>query len=148
MPVNLAPIDPAALFPVAGVTLSYAEAAVKKPGRKDVLLIELAQGCQVVGVFTRNRFCAAPVHLCRSHLASGLPMRALVVNTGNANAGTGEDGRQRALAADHRASLERLYLLALETDPQRQVTVWQSASENFGSGVSAEKLRRDRKSVV
>lgn len=98
MPVNLAPIDPAALFPVAGVTLSYAEAAVKKPGRKDVLLIELAQGCQVVGVFTRNRFCAAPVHLCRSHLASGLPMRALVVNTGNANAGTGEDGRQRALA--------------------------------------------------
>lgn len=98
MPVNLAPIDPAALFPVTGVTLSYAEAAVKKPGRKDVLLIELAQGCQVVGVFTRNRFCAAPVHLCRSHLASGLPMRALVVNTGNANAGTGEDGRQRALA--------------------------------------------------
>lgn len=98
MPVNLAPIDPAALFPVAGVTLSYAEAAVKKPGRKDVLLIELAEGCQVVGVFTRNRFCAAPVHLCRSHLASGLPMRALVVNTGNANAGTGEDGRQRALA--------------------------------------------------
>ena len=98
MPVNLAPIDPAALFPIAGVTLSYAEAAVKKPGRKDVLLIELAQGCQVVGVFTRNRFCAAPVHLCRSHLASGLPMRALVVNTGNANAGTGEDGRQRALA--------------------------------------------------
>ena len=98
MPVNLAPIDPAALFPVAGVTLSYAEAAVKKPGRKDVLLIELAEGCQVVGVFTRTRFCAAPVHLCRSHLASGLPMRALVVNTGNANAGTGEDGRQRALA--------------------------------------------------
>ncbi len=98
MPVNLAPIDPAALFPIAGVTLSYAEAAVKKPGRKDVLLIELAEGCQVVGVFTRNRFCAAPVHLCRSHLASGLPMRALVVNTGNANAGTGEDGRQRALA--------------------------------------------------
>ena len=98
MPVNLAPIDPAALFPVAGVTLSYAEAAVKKPGRKDVLLIELVEGCQVVGVFTRNRFCAAPVHLCRSHLASGLPMRALVVNTGNANAGTGEDGRQRALA--------------------------------------------------
>lgn len=98
MPVNLAPIDPAALFPIAGVTLSYAEAAVKKPGRKDVLLIELVEGCQVVGVFTRNRFCAAPVHLCRSHLASGLPMRALVVNTGNANAGTGEDGRQRALA--------------------------------------------------
>lgn len=98
MPVNLAPIDPAALLPVAGVTLSYAEAAVKKPGRKDVLLIELAAGSQVAGVFTRNRFCAAPVHLSRAHLASGQPTRALVVNTGNANAGTGEDGRQRALA--------------------------------------------------
>ena len=55
-----------------------------------MLLIELAAGSQVAGVFTRNRFCAAPVHLSRAHLASGQPIRALVVNTGNANAGTGE----------------------------------------------------------
>ena len=96
MPVNLAPLDPASLYPVAGVRLGYAEAGIKKPGRKDVLLIELAPGSRVAGVFTQNRFCAAPVQVCREVLASGTEVRALVVNTGNANAGTGADGLSRA----------------------------------------------------
>lgn len=96
MPVNLPVLNPAELPAVAGVSLAYAEAGIKKPGRKDVLLMTLAQGSTVAGVFTKNRFCAAPVHLCREHLASGEAIRAIVVNTGNANAGTGEEGRQRA----------------------------------------------------
>ena len=98
MPVNLAPPSPESLFPVAGVELGTAMAGVRKPGRKDVLLIRLAPGASVAGVFTQNRFCAAPVILAKRHLASGRPVRALVVNTGNANAGTGEDGLRRALA--------------------------------------------------
>ena len=96
MPVNLPVLNPAELPAVAGVSLAYAEAGIKKPGRKDVLLMTLAEGSTVAGVFTKNRFCAAPVHLCREHLASGEAIRAIVVNTGNANAGTGEGGRQRA----------------------------------------------------
>lgn len=96
MPVNLPVLNPAELPAVAGVSLAYAEAGIKKPGRKDVLLMTLAEGSAVAGVFTKNRFCAAPVHLCREHLASGEAIRAIVVNTGNANAGTGEEGRQRA----------------------------------------------------
>lgn len=96
MPVNLPVLNPAELPAVAGVSLAYAEAGIKKPGRKDVLLMTLAEGSTVAGVFTKNRFCAAPVHLCREHLTSGEAIRAIVVNTGNANAGTGEEGRQRA----------------------------------------------------
>lgn len=96
MPVNLPVLNPAELPAVAGVSLAYAEAGIKKPGRKDVLLMTLAEGSTVAGVFTKNRFCAAPVHLCREHLASGEAIRTIVVNTGNANAGTGEEGRQRA----------------------------------------------------
>lgn len=98
MPVNLQQPDRSRLFPVPGVTLAVAEAGVKQAKRRDVLVLELAPACRVAGVFTRNRFCAAPVILSRAHLASGQPIRALVVNTGNANAGTGEDGRQRARA--------------------------------------------------
>ncbi len=97
MPVNLAAIDPSQLFPVAGVRLGYAMAGIKKPGRKDVLVMELAEGSEVAGVFTLNRFCAAPVRICQEHLASGDAIRALVINTGNANAGTGQEGRNRAL---------------------------------------------------
>jgi glutamate N-acetyltransferase/amino-acid N-acetyltransferase len=96
MPVNLAPPDPKSLHPVAGVTLGVAEANVRKPNRKDLLVIRLDDGARVAGVFTRNRFCAAPVILARRHLAQGGAIRALVVNTGNANAGTGEDGMRRA----------------------------------------------------
>ena len=98
MPVNLSAPDPARLVPVPGVRLSVTQAGIKKPGRDDVLVIELADGARVAGVFTQNRFCAAPVMLCRERLAAGQPMRALIVNTGNANAGTGEDGRGRAEA--------------------------------------------------
>jgi glutamate N-acetyltransferase/amino-acid N-acetyltransferase len=92
------------LLPVAGVELGYAEAGIKKPGRKDVLVMRLAEGSHVAGVFTTNRFCAAPVTLCKQHLAAvaksvvqdGNGIRALVVNTGNANAGTGETGLANA----------------------------------------------------
>ncbi len=92
MAVNLAAPDPAALLPVAGVDLGWAEAGIRKPGRKDLLVVRLSGQSAVAGVFTRNRFCAAPVTVCREHLAGSAPIRALVVNTGNANAGTGEQG--------------------------------------------------------
>jgi glutamate N-acetyltransferase/amino-acid N-acetyltransferase len=91
MTVNYATPSPESLHPVAGVRLGVTEAHVRKPDRKDLLLIELDAGAAVAGVFTRNRFCAAPVTLCRAHLARG-GIRAMVVNTGVANAGTGEPG--------------------------------------------------------
>lgn len=95
MPVNLSAPDPSKLFPVAGVRLGIAEAGVRKANRKDLTVILLDEGASVGGVFTSNRFCAAPVQVCREHLQKGGPIRALVVNTGNANAGTGEDGLAR-----------------------------------------------------
>ncbi|MES2012481.1 MAG: bifunctional glutamate N-acetyltransferase/amino-acid acetyltransferase ArgJ [Pseudomonadota bacterium] len=96
MPVNLSAPTAHKLLPVKGVKLGFAEAAVRKLNRKDVLVMTLAEGSHVAGVFTQNQFCAAPVLLCKTHLASGLPIRALLVNTGCANAGTGEDGLNRA----------------------------------------------------
>ena len=96
MAVNLARPEAASLHPVAGVRVGVAAAGIKKPGRKDLLLIALDPGATVAGVFTRNRFCAAPILVAKEHLASGSAIRALVVNTGNANAGTGEDGLARA----------------------------------------------------
>ena len=98
MPVNLAPLDPISLHPVAGIELGVAMAGVRKANRRDLLLVRLRQGSTAAGVFTRNRFCAAPVVLAKRHLAAGEGVRALVVNTGNANAGTGEDGLVRATA--------------------------------------------------
>jgi glutamate N-acetyltransferase / amino-acid N-acetyltransferase len=95
MAVNLSPPDASQLFSVPGLELSIARAGIKKPGRKDLLLIRLAPGATAAGVFTKNRFCAAPVLLARKHLKN--PVRALVVNTGNANAGTGEEGLRRAM---------------------------------------------------
>jgi len=95
MAVNLPPPDPASLHPVAGVELGVAMAGIKKPNRRDLLVMRLAPGSTVAGVFTRNRFCAAPVVICRKNLRN--KVRALVVNTGNANAGTGADGMKRAL---------------------------------------------------
>ena len=94
MAVNLAPPVPAQLHPVAGVELGVAMAGVRKLNRLDLLVLRLAPGASVAGVFTRNRFCAAPVMLAKKNLAN--EVRALVVNTGNANAGTGKDGLQRA----------------------------------------------------
>ncbi len=83
---------------VAGVALGWAEAGIRKANRKDVLVVRVDEGSTVAGVFTRNRFCAAPVQVCREHLAAGKGIRALVVNTGNANAGTGEPGLVSARA--------------------------------------------------
>jgi glutamate N-acetyltransferase/amino-acid N-acetyltransferase len=84
-------------FPITGVELGIASAGIKKPGRKDIVLFSLAEGTQVAGIFTRNQFCAAPVTLSRKHLAAGTP-RYLLINTGNANAGTGERGLADASA--------------------------------------------------
>ncbi|AKZ61359.1 ornithine acetyltransferase [Herbaspirillum hiltneri N3] len=89
------------LKPVAGIELGYAEAGVRKANRKDLLVMKLAPGATIAGVFTLNRFCAAPVQVCKTHLeqaTDAAPIRALVINTGNANAGTGEEGLARANA--------------------------------------------------
>jgi glutamate N-acetyltransferase / amino-acid N-acetyltransferase len=104
MAVNLSPPDPAHLYVVPGLDLGTAKAGIRKAGRRDLLLMRLAPTSTVAAVFTRNRFCAAPVAVCREHLGlvgggAVLPIRALVVNTGCANAGTGEQG-----LADARAS--------------------------------------------
>lgn len=96
MPVNLTAPAAHSLLPVKGLQLGFAEAHIRKPNRKDVLVIQLDAGSRVAGVFTTNQFCAAPVTLCKQHLKTGKEIRALVVNTGNANAGTGEEGLQRA----------------------------------------------------
>ena len=95
MPVNYTTPAPDQLFPVAGVRLGVAEAGIRKANRRDLTLIELAPGSRVAGVFTKNRFCAAPVHVCREHLKQE-GIRALVINTGIANAGTGEPGMEAA----------------------------------------------------
>ncbi|TCS36914.1 glutamate N-acetyltransferase [Paucimonas lemoignei] len=96
MAVNLPLPVPAHLKPVAGIELGHAEAGVRKANRKDLLVMRLAPTASVAGVFTTNRFCAAPVQVCKAHLEalrfSDAPIRALVINTGNANAGTGEAG--------------------------------------------------------
>jgi len=102
MPVNLPEINPALLAPIHGIRLGWAESNIKQPNRKDLLVIEIAEGSTVSGVFTQNRFCAAPVTLCKKHLTAvknndiegthGSGIKALVINTGNANAGTGEQG--------------------------------------------------------
>jgi len=99
MPVNYATPAADQLFSVAGVRLGVAEAEIRKKNRRDLTLVALDAGCTVAGVFTQNRFCAAPVQLCRNHLAAGKEIRALVINTGIANAGTGEPGRQTAQAS-------------------------------------------------
>lgn len=95
MPVNLSAPDPAALFAVPGVRIGVAEAGVRKANRKDLTVVLIDEGSAVGGVFTQNRFCAAPVQVCRAHLAASYGIRAMVINTGNANAGTGEDGLMR-----------------------------------------------------
>ncbi|MDD2949088.1 MAG: bifunctional glutamate N-acetyltransferase/amino-acid acetyltransferase ArgJ, partial [Rugosibacter sp.] len=106
MPVNYKTPDAASLLPVAGVRLGTAEAEIRKKNRRDLTLIELAPGSQVAGVFTQNRFCAAPVTVCREHLAASPAIRALVINTGIANAATGEAGM--AAARDSCAGVAQL----------------------------------------
>ncbi|KNH07259.1 Glutamate N-acetyltransferase / N-acetylglutamate synthase [Candidatus Burkholderia brachyanthoides] len=134
MAVNFPSIDPAKLHPVAGVTLGWAEAHIRKPNRKDVLVIRVDEGATVAGVFTQNRFCAAPVTVCREHLAAagkgGKGIRVLVVNTGNANAGMGEPGM--VVAKETCAELARLAGL----DAQQILP--------FSTGVILEPLPIDR----
>ncbi|MER2552883.1 MAG: bifunctional glutamate N-acetyltransferase/amino-acid acetyltransferase ArgJ [Thauera sp.] len=97
MAVNLVTPNPVDLNPVAGVRLGVAEAGIRKANRRDLTVIELAAGSRVAGVFTKNRFCAAPVQVCKAHIPGGA-IRALVINTGVANAGTGEPGLANAQA--------------------------------------------------
>jgi glutamate N-acetyltransferase/amino-acid N-acetyltransferase len=92
MPVNYTPPTPEQLLPVRGVTLGTAAAGIKRWTRDDVLLMTLLPDSRAAGVFTQNRFCAAPVMVCREHLARGGNTRALLINAGNANAGTGDAG--------------------------------------------------------
>lgn len=96
MPVNLSAPDQAELYAIAGVRIGVTEAGVRKANRKDLTVVLLDEGASVAGVFTQNRFCAAPVQVCREHLSAGRGIRAMVINTGNANAGTGHDGLKRA----------------------------------------------------
>jgi len=128
MAVNLPPPDAKSLHPVPGVELGIAMAGIKKPGRKDLLVMRLAPGAAVAGVFTQNRFCAAPVILAKKHLKN--PVRALVVNTGNANAGTGKDGLRRAL------SVCAALASTLQCKPQQVLP--------FSTGVIMEPLPVDR----
>ena len=130
MPVNLKIPEAANLRPVAGVELGIAEAGIRKARRRDVLVMRIAPAATVSGVFTANRFCAAPVSLCREHLAAGRGVRALVVNTGNANAGTGATGLLNARATC--AALAR----ALGVEEQQVLP--------FSTGVIMEQLPMDR----
>ena len=130
MAVNLLAPDPLQIHPVPGVRIGIAMAGVRKAGRRDLTVMTLAEGSQVAAVFTQNRFCAAPVQLCRRHLASGAGIRALVINTGNANAGTGEDGLARA-EATCAALAQRLGSMPAQVLP-------------FSTGVIMEPLPVDR----
>lgn len=102
MTVNFCATDPADLLDIPGVRLGAAEAGIRKAGRLDLSVLLIDEGASVSGVFTQNRFCAAPVQVCREHLercaSMGLSVRALLINTGNANAGTGQEGLQRSRA--------------------------------------------------
>jgi glutamate N-acetyltransferase / amino-acid N-acetyltransferase len=129
MAVNLPPPDPKSLLPVPGVELGIAMAAIKEPNRKDLLVMRLAPGAIVAGVFTKNRFCAAPVLLAKKHLGSK-DIRALVVNTGNANAATGKDGLNRAF------SVCRSVASLLYSKPNQILP--------FSTGVILEPLPADR----
>ncbi|MBN8745925.1 Arginine biosynthesis bifunctional protein ArgJ [Xylophilus ampelinus] len=130
MPVHLSPPDPASLHPVAGVRIGVAEAGVRKANRKDLTVMLLDEGAAVGGVFTQNRFCAAPVQVCRDHLARDFGIRAIVINTGNANAGTGADGLARARSTC--IALAR----KLEVAPEQILP--------FSTGVIMEPLPTDR----
>jgi glutamate N-acetyltransferase/amino-acid N-acetyltransferase len=99
MSVNLSAPNAAELYPVPGVRIGVTEAGIRKANRKDLTVVLIDQGSSVSGVFTQNRFCAAPVQVCREHLASGVGVRAMLINTGNANAGTGAEGRSRAVSS-------------------------------------------------
>jgi glutamate N-acetyltransferase/amino-acid N-acetyltransferase len=130
MAVNLPAPRAADLLPVPGVRIGVAEAGIRKANRKDLTVVLIDEGASVAGVFTRNRFCAAPVQVCREHLAAGHGIRAMVINTGNANAGTGEDGLVRA----------RTTCIALA----RKLDIAPEQVLPFSTGVIMEPLPADR----
>ena len=131
MPVNLSVPVATDLYPIGGVRLGVTEAGIRKAGRKDLTVVLIDRGATVSAVFTRNRFCAAPVQLCREHLASSKgDVRALLINTGNANAGTGANGMQRA-----RVTCDAL-ARKLDLTPQEILP--------FSTGVIMEPLPADR----
>ncbi|NMK48160.1 bifunctional glutamate N-acetyltransferase/amino-acid acetyltransferase ArgJ [Achromobacter sp. Bel] len=130
MAVNLQIPSESEIFPVAGIEIGVTEAGIRKANRRDLTVFRLAEGTSVAGVFTRNRFCAAPVQVCQAHLAAGGPISALVINTGNANAGTGEEGLKKA--NDTCAALGRLLGV-----PASQILP-------FSTGVILEPLPLDR----
>jgi glutamate N-acetyltransferase/amino-acid N-acetyltransferase len=129
MPVNLKAPDPSQLHAIAGVRIGIAEAGIRKANRKDLTVFVLDEGATAAGVFTLNRFCAAPVQLCREHLVSGTA-RALIINTGCANAGTGAQG-----LANARATCDAL-AAALKLKPTEVLP--------FSTGVILEHLPMDR----
>jgi glutamate N-acetyltransferase/amino-acid N-acetyltransferase len=133
MPVNLSVPIPSELYAIAGVRIGITEAGIRKANRKDLTVVLLDEGASVAGVFTQNRFCAAPVQVCREHLAqqtAGRGIRAMVINTGNANAGTGQDGLARA----------RSTCLALA----RHLNLKPEQVLPFSTGVIMEPLPHDR----
>ena len=130
MPVNLAAPDIDTLFPIAGVRIGVTEAGIRKLARKDLTVVLLEEGASVAGVFTSNRFCAAPVQLCRQHLAGTQGIRAMLINTGNANAGTGAEGMARARSTCE-ALAQRLGVRTEQVLP-------------FSTGVIMEPLPTDR----
>lgn len=134
MPVNLMATLAADLHPVPGVRWGIAEAGIRKANRKDLAVLLLDEGASVGAVFTQNRFCAAPVQICREHLAANAGrnhgIRAMLINTGNANAGTGHDGLIRAQSTC--IELAR----ALNLSPEQILP--------FSTGVIMEPLPHDR----
>ena len=130
MAVNWTAPEAASLLPIAGVKIGIAEAGVRKANRKDLTVFLLDQGSAVAGVFTQNRYCAAPVQVCREHLAAGHGIRAMVINTGNANAGTGAPG-----LVDARATCIAL---------ARELSVSPEQILPFSTGVIMEPLPVDR----
>ncbi len=130
MPVNLPLPQAAHLHPVPGLRIGVAEAGVRKANKKDLTVVLMDEGASVHGVFTQNRFCAAPVQVCRENLAQNYGIRAMVINTGNANAGTGEDGLVRA----------RSICIALA----RQLEIAPEQILPFSTGVIMEPLPHER----
>ena len=130
MPVNLTATPATELHAVPGVRLGSAMAGIRKANRRDLTVVALDAGTVAAGVFTRNRFCAAPVQICREHLERGGAIRALVINTGNANAGTGDDGLLRARSTCSGLA-KRLGIESSEVLP-------------FSTGVIMETLPSDR----
>jgi glutamate N-acetyltransferase / amino-acid N-acetyltransferase len=118
------------LLPIQGLRWGVVEAGVRKANRKDVSVCALDEGCRVDAVFTQNRFCAAPVRVSQQHLASGSAIRALVINTGNANAGTGQAG------VAHAQSMARTAANALQLHAEQVLP--------FSTGVILEPLPIDR----